>query len=263
VGSATTQALAATTAALNAASGVDLDTARELFAAARIVGDSPQLSGALADPAAAPAARSRVVSDVFGAAFGPTALSLLTTAVEQRWSSASQLLDGIEELAVRAAAISAPGVDVDGELFSAARLVAENPEIELALGSRLGDDTAKGALIRTLLRGRASEATILIVSSLVQQPRERRVRQLLSQAMDLVADQRGSIVATVVTAAPLNQTQSDRLSAVLTQRYGKKVGLNAVIDPSVVGGLRVQIADDVIDASVAARLSDLRQRLAG
>ena len=89
------------------------------------------------------------------------------------------------------------------------------------------------------------------------------MRQLLSQAMDLVADQRGSIVATVVTAAPLKPAQSERLSAVLTKRYGKKVGLNAVIDPTIVGGLRVQIADDVIDASVAARLTDLRQRLAG
>ncbi|MGZ8804357.1 MAG: F0F1 ATP synthase subunit delta [Microbacterium sp.] len=263
MGSATTQALAATTAALNAASAVDLDTARELFAAARIVGGSSQLSGALADPAAATAARSRVVADVFGATFGKTTLSLLTTAVEQRWSKASQLVDGIEELAVRAAAIASPGVDVDGELFSALRLVAENPEVELALGSRLGDDTAKGTLIETLLRARASEATILIVSSLVQQPRERRVRQLVSHAMDLVADQRGSIVATVVTATPLNAAQSERLSAVLTRRYGKKVGLNAVIDPTVVGGLRVQVADDVIDASVAARLSDLRQRLAG
>jgi F-type H+-transporting ATPase subunit delta len=263
VGSATTQALAATTAALNSASSVDLDTARELFAAARIVAGSPQLSGALADPAAEPAARSRVVADVFGGSFGRTAVFLLTTAVEQRWSSASQLIDGIEELAIRAAAISAPGVDVDGELFSAARLVADNPEIELALGSRLGDDSAKGALISSLLRGRASEATILIVSSLVQQPRERRVRELLSRAMDIVADQRGSIVATVITATPLNPSQSERLSSVLSRRYGKKVGLNAVIDRSVVGGLRVQIADDVIDASVAARLSDLRQRLAG
>ena len=263
MGSATTQALVATTTALNSAPSVDLDTARELFAAARVVAGSPQLSGALADPSAAPEARSQVVADVFGGALGTSALSLLTTAVRQRWSNASQLLDGIEELAVRAAAISAPGVDVDRELFSAARMIADNPEVELALGSRLGDDTAKGSLIETLLRGRASDATILIVSSLVQQPRERRVRQVLAQAMDLVADQRGSMVATVVTATPLNAAQSQRLSAVLSQRYGRTVGLNAVIDPSVVGGLRVQIADDVIDASVAARLSDLRQRLAG
>jgi F-type H+-transporting ATPase subunit delta len=81
--------------------------------------------------------------------------------------------------------------------------------------------------------------------------------------MDIVADQRGSIVATVITAAPLSASQSERLSSVLMRRYGKKVGLNAVIDPSVVGGLRVQVADDVIDASVAARLGELRQRLAG
>ena len=44
---------------------------------------------------------------------------------------------------------------------------------------------------------------------------------------------------------------------------GTSVSLNTVVDPTVVGGLRVQIADDVIDASVAARLADLRQRLAG
>ena len=36
-----------------------------------------------------------------------------------------------------------------------------------------------------------------------------------------------------------------------------------VIDPAVVGGLRVQIADDVIDGSISARLADLRQKLAG
>ena len=263
MGSASTQALAATTKALDAASGVDLETARELFAAARIVGDSPQLSGALADPAAAPAARTRVVSDVFGPTFGRTTVSILTTAVGQRWSNAEQLIDGIEELAVRAAAISAPGVDVEGELFRVSRTIAENPELELALGSRLGDESAKGSLIETLLRGRASAATTLIVSSLVQQPRERRVRELVSHAMDLVAGQRDSIVATVITARPLSAAQTERLSAVLTRRYGKRVGLNSVIDPSVVGGLRVQIADDVIDASVAARLTELRERLAG
>jgi len=263
VGSATTQALAATTSALNAAASVDLDTSRELFAASRIVGESPQLSGALADHAAAPAARQRVVTDVFGAAFSATTVALLSAAAAQRWSSARQLVDGIEELAVRAAAIASPDVDVDGELFRTTRLIADNPEVELALGSKLGDDSAKGALVETLLRGRVSDATVLIVSSLVQQPRERRVRQMLTEAMDLVADQRDSIVATVVTATELQPAQAERLSAVLTQRYGKKVALNPIIDPTIVGGLRVQIADDVIDASVAARLTDLRQRLAG
>lgn len=263
MGSATTQALAATTTALGAASGVDLGVARELFAAARAVGDSPQLSGALADSAAASAARRKVVTDVFGAALSSTSVSLLSTAVDQRWSSASDLVDGIEELAVRAAAAADASVDVEGELFAFSRTVAENPELELALGSRLGDASAKGALVDTLLKGRAGEATALIAASLVQRPRERRVRQLLTRATRLVADQRGAIVATVTAAAPLSAAQSERLGALLSQRYGGRVSLNTVVDRSVVGGVRVQIADDVIDASVSSRLADLRQRLAG
>lgn len=263
MGSATTQALSASTTALTAASGVDLDVARELFAAAGAVADSSQLSGALADSAAPPTARRRVVSDVFGSAFSSTTVSLLTVVVDERWSSASDLVEGIEELAVRAAAIADPTVDVGEELFRFSRVVTANPELELALGSRLGDSRAKGALVQTLLGGRASAATTLIVSSLAEQSRERRVRELLARASRLVADQRGRTVATVVTAVPLGAAQSERLTAVLSKRYGGAVSINAVVDPGVLGGLRVQIADDVIDASVAARLADLRQRLAG
>lgn len=263
MGSATTQAIAATTAVLDGAAGVDLAVAGELFAAARAVGDAPQLAGALADSAAAAEARAKVVADVFGKALKPTTVSLLTTIVEQRWSSSSDLIEAIDELAVRAAARAGASDDVEGELFQFSRMVAANSELELALGSRLGDAAAKGDLVRSLLAGRASEATTLIASSLVQQSRERRVRQLLDKAMDLVADQRGRTVATVYSAVPLSGAQAERLAAALTKRYGTEVSLNTVVDPTVVGGVRVQIADDVIDASVAARLADLRQRLAG
>ncbi|GAA2004907.1 F0F1 ATP synthase subunit delta [Microbacterium ulmi] len=262
MGSATTQALEATEAALRAAKGVDLSVARELFAAAQTVGDSSQLSGALADSAAPRTARTAVVAAVFGS-FRPVTVALLTTVVEQRWSNADELVTGIEELAVRGASIAGGAADVEGELFRFSRTIADNPELELALGSRLGDTAAKGALIETLLKGRASDATTLIVASLVQQPRERRVRQILARAMGIVADQRGRTVASVVSAAPLSAAQLDRLATALSARYGAAVSLNTQVDPTVVGGLRVQIGDDVIDASVATRLHDLRQRLAG
>jgi F-type H+-transporting ATPase subunit delta len=117
--------------------------------------------------------------------------------------------------------------------------------------------------MQTLLGGRTSEATTLVVSSLVQQPRGRRVRGLLSRAIRLVAEQRGRTVATVTTAAPLTDAQAQRLSTALSRTYGGQVTINPVVDPSVVGGVRVQIADDVIDGSIASRLADVRQKLAG
>ncbi len=263
MGSATTQALAASIETLAAAKGVTLDTARELLAAARAVSGSSQLSGALADPSAPAAARQNVVAAVFGG-FSADAQSVLKTVVAERWSNAGELVDGVEELAIRAAAIAEPGADIEGELFSFSRVIAANPELELALGSRLGGEDAKGALVERLLaEGSTSAASTLIITSLVRQPRERRVRRLLNRAMSIVSSQRGRVVATVHTAAPLTDAQRARLSDSLSRRYDGQVSLNVVIDPAVVGGLRVQIADDVIDGSISARLADLRQKLAG
>lgn len=261
MGSATTQALATSVAALGAAT-VDLDTARELFAAARAVAGSTALSGALADPAAAPEARGALVARVFGT-LSPVTQSLLSTAAAQRWSSQDELVDGIEELAIRAAAKAEQGVDLEGELFRVSRIVAENPELELALGRRLGDGSAKGTLMQTLLGGRTSETTTLVVSSLVQEPRGRRVRAILARAIRIVAAQRGRTVATVTTAAPLTAGQAERLATALSRSYGGEVTISTVVDPSLVGGVRVQIADDVIDGSISARLADVRQKLAG
>ncbi|AUG30282.1 MULTISPECIES: F0F1 ATP synthase subunit delta [Microbacterium] len=262
MGSATTQALATTTAELTAAGVGDLTVARELFAAAREIADSAQLSGALSAWGAPAEVRAQVARAVF-AGYGPVAVRLLTSAVSQRWSSTRDLISGIEELAIRAAAIGAPGTDVEGELFQVARLVAANPELELALGSRRGDASAKGALIEKLLGGRAGEATALIASQLVQQPRERRVRFLLNRALQLVADQRGKKVATVRVAGALDAAQQDRLAAALSARYDADVTVNVVVDPEVLGGMRVEIGDDVIDGTVSSRINDLRQRLAG
>jgi len=262
MGSATTQALAASNAALDAASGVDLGVAGELFAAGRALADTPALSGALADWGASADARAKVVAGVF-ASLQSTTRELLAAIASQRWSSADDLVDAVEEIAIRSAAASDANADVEGELFQFGRVVAGDPQLELALGSRLGDASEKGRLVEALLSSRASAAATLIASSVVQRPRERRVRELLARAERIVAAARGRKVARVTSAVPLSTAQTERLTKLLSVKYDSEVSVNTVIDPHVVGGVRVQIADDVIDASVSTRLNDLRQRLAG
>lgn len=262
MGSATTQALRASIATLEATDGVDLDVSRELFEAARVLSRSPQLSGALTTAAAPAQARQNLVAELF-AQTRPATVAILSSVAGQRWSRADDMFEGIEELAVRAAAISAPDDDVAAELFEVSRVVAANPQLELALGSRLGDAAVKGELVESLLSSRAGEATTLIVSSLVQQLRARRVRGLLSWAENVVASQRGRRVATVQTAVPLSAQQHARVQSMLRARYDVDVALNVVVDPAVIGGLRIEIGDEVIDATVSSRLHDLRQRVAG
>jgi F-type H+-transporting ATPase subunit delta len=265
MGSATRQALASARAALTAQGGTaDLATGETLLAAARIVGSSSQLLTALSDNGAEADIKRALVKNVFGSAVTPSALALLGDVAAARWSDADDVLAGIEDLGIRVVAASAPeGVSVDDELFSFGRTVSQSAELELALSSKLGSNEAKAELLQTLLAGKSSPQALVILSHLVQQPRGRRIGELVRDAASVVADEAGYAVATVTSAAPITAAQADRLAASLTASYGHNLRINQVVDPSILGGLRVQVGDDVIDGSVAKRLGDVRLQLAG
>ena len=67
----------------------------------------------------------------------------------------------------------------------------------------------------------------------------------------------------LTSAAPIATEQLTRLQNGVAKSYGRDVKLNLVIDPTIIGGLRVQLGDDVIDGTVSRKLSDLRLQLAG
>jgi F-type H+-transporting ATPase subunit delta len=265
MGSATREALGSARAALAGLSSRDvtLQLAEELFAANRVIGDSSQLRALLSDPSGAPEVKRAAIAAVFGSAVHATTQELLSVTTSNRWSNADDLLDGIEELAYRAAAESAGvKVSIDSELFAFGAAVSSNSELELAVGSKLDDSGAKVALVERLLASKVTPQTLAIARHLVQVPRGRRIGAALQHAASIVADQAGMSVATVTSAAPIAAAQLARLQKGLAASYGRELRINEVIDPSIIGGLRVQVGDDVIDGSVASRLGELRLLLA-
>ncbi|MEI5582698.1 MULTISPECIES: F0F1 ATP synthase subunit delta [unclassified Agromyces] len=263
MGSATRGALAGTRAQLADVGRAELPVASDLLAASRVIGATPHLRTALTDNEAGVAEKRALIERVFGGKVSPTAVTLLVNASSQRWSSGADFLSGLEELGLRVAADAAGDTDVDAELYSFQRLVARDAQLELALGSKLGSTDAKVALVDRLLGPAASPATTLIVRHLVQSPRGRRIGEMLRNVAGVVADQRGFDVATVTSAVPLTDDQLARLERTLGAQAGRRIRFDSVVDPTVVGGVRVQVGDDVIDGSVASRLNDLRQKLAG
>ena len=67
-------------------------------------------------------------------------------------------------------------------------------------------------------------------------------------------------MATVRVARPLAAADEQRLTDVLSRQYDTTVHLNVVVDPDVLGGIRVEIGDEVIDGTIASRLDDARRR---
>lgn len=265
MGSATRQATAASQALLKSLGAkVSVATAEQLFAAGRALAQSAQLQSTLADPAISPAEKAKLISGVFGKKLSADANKLLAGLVAQRWSSQNDLLAGIEDVALRAAAISGgASASIEGEIFTFERAVASDAELELALGSKLGDPAAKGALAAKLLGKKASPQTVVIITSLVQAPRGRRIGALMAHAAAVVADQAGSSVANVSSAQPLAASTVKELSTTLAKQYGRKVYINAQVDESLIGGVRVQVGADVIDGSISARLTQLKLELVG
>jgi F-type H+-transporting ATPase subunit delta len=242
---------------------VSLKAGEQLLDASLVVAGSPQLRSALADDTAESANKLGIVDSVFGA-YAPVAKAVLEALVVERWSSASDLVAGIEELGIRAVAESASkSVSIDSELFTFATAVSSNADLELALGSKLGSTAGRVSLVTSLLGGKASEQTVSIVSALIAQPRGRRIGELLRYGATVVAEQAGVAIATVTVASALSKAQLGRLETALATQYDKQIRINEVVDERILGGMRVQIGDEVIDGTISNRISDLRLQLAG
>ena len=262
MGSATREALAAGAAVLDKQTTVSLAAGEQLLAASLVVAGSPQLRSALADDTAEASDKKGIVDAVFGA-YAPVAKTVLEALVSSRWSSGRDLVAGIEELGIRAVAASAPKtVSIDSELFAFAAAVSSNSDLELALGSKLGAVEGRVSLVEDILGAKASKQTVAIAAALIAQPRGRRVGELIRYGATVVADQAGVAIATVTVASPLGKVQLTRLEKALTAQYDKEIRINEVVDPQVLGGMRVQVGDEVIDGTISNRISDLRLQLA-
>jgi len=93
--------------------------------------------------------------------------------------------------------------------------------------------------------------------------RHRSVGVALAEYQRIAAEHRSRVVAIVRSAVALTDAEKERLADVLGRQAGREVHLNVVIDPEVVGGVRVELGDEVIDGTVVGRLEDARRRMAG
>jgi len=237
---------------------------QELFGVAAILRDDAALRRALTDNSVEGESKAGLATAVFGSAVSDATAAVVADAATRRWTSSADLADVLERLAVIATVLSAGanGTAVGDELFAIRRMIDANPDLRGALSDQTRSPADRSGLLTGLLGDQVQAATGTLVSQAVTRGRG-TVDSALQEFLDVTAEALQERVATVYTARELSSDELGRLSAALSDQYDTTVQLHVVIDPSLIGGLRVEIADDVIDGTVVSRLDDARRRIAG
>ena len=271
LGGSSRQSLVAARTALDAAvKGASAASASELsshlFAVADLFADNTSLRHAITDPARDKAAKAVLVQELFAKSTGALAVSIISELAGLRWSATKDLVYATEQLAIEAEA-SAANINneldrVEEELFETSRLVADTFDLRKALVSA-GSNEAKAALIAEVLGKSASKSTIKLASALVVSLRGRSIEAAFADYLFGLANRRNRLIAVVRTATALTEAQTKRLATVLEQKVGQPIRINVQIDPTILGGVSIKFADELVDGSVVNRLAKAGRALVG
>ena len=152
-------------------------------------------------------------------------------------------------------------VDEWGRRVAAIRQLLSDPEIASVLTNPTIATEQRFALISDAPHVLDPEATNL-AKLLIESNRVRDVTEVEVEFQRLADEAAGRVRATVTTAVELTPKDRDRVADELSKRLGKEIRMHLVVDPRILGGLKLQYGDRLVDASVSTRLQQLRRRLA-
>jgi F-type H+-transporting ATPase subunit delta len=237
----------------------------DLFSVLHLLDREHGLRRALADPSRPADEKGAIAVDLLHGKISEAAEALVAAAVRAHWASSADMTDALEQLAVEAFAFAAEERgqldDLEDDLFRFGRVVATQPELRAALSESVVSAEHKQELVDALLGGKVSPVALRLISEMSLHPRGRSLVTSLDMCTRIAAERRRRLIAVVRTPTAPTAQQRQRLAQVLAGIYGHEVYINVVIDPTVVGGMTIQVGDELIDGSVATRLGSLRRKL--
>jgi F-type H+-transporting ATPase subunit delta len=237
-----------------------------LFSTADVLRETAALRRAATDPTVPGQAKAALARELFGDHLEPAGTEVVATAFARRWAAAHDLADALAHVAVvslvRAADQDGDGDQLEEDLFGFSRILGEHPELRDTLSDPGRSVSDKQDLVLSILEGKVTPCALELCRRTVTTT-HLTVTSALEDFIEIASTTRGRLVARVWSARPLSEAHGEQMAAGLGRLYGRQVHLNVIIEPEVLGGVRIEIGDDVIDGTVAGRLDDARRLLVG
>lgn len=142
--------------------------------------------------------------------------------------------------------------------------IAGSKDLQSALNSPVLSVAAVSNVMTAVLKGiKADPITKNAILLMVQKRRAAAIIDLAPAYMALVAKSKGEVTAYITAATPLTAAQEKELGTMLASKLKLVVRPVISIDPSLIGGLTVQVGSQLIDSSIKTKLSSLQLSLKG
>jgi F-type H+-transporting ATPase subunit delta len=149
------------------------------------------------------------------------------------------------------------------DLHELKKVFQDNEELGQLLESPKLSATKKKELLTDIFKG-ANPLILNTLSVLVDRKRIDEVIHLVNEFNAYANDAAGVAEAKVYSTRPLTADESQSISTAFAQKVGKQsLRIENIIDPSLIGGIRLQIGNTIYDSSVSAKLERLRRDLIG
>lgn len=114
-------------------------------------------------------------------------------------------------------------------------------------------------MVADMFKGKVSDITLNLMLTLAGNARLAEASKISDTYSQLMKAKRGEVEATIISAEPLTKAQMDTVAAAMKSQVGKdkKVVLSAEVDPTIIGGLQVQIGDQFLDLSVGSKIDSI------
>ncbi|MHA1154190.1 MAG: ATP synthase F1 subunit delta [Alphaproteobacteria bacterium] len=141
------------------------------------------------------------------------------------------------------------------------RIYADNPDLESFLEGPQVADQEKSKLLESIFGSRIEPVLLHFFQMLLDKGRIESLADIQVAFQRLVEVEQGSVRADVVTAIALSEDLETDLTTKLASITGKDIILLKHVDPSVIGGVRVCMGDQVIDGTIRTNLTKMRAQL--
>ena len=238
----------------------------ELFTITKVLDDSIQLERALTDPSRPVADKVAVLKELLGDNAHPMTMEIMTDLVSRRWSRARDIANAVEDFGVDAMMYYADATDatlqVSIELSELHSALLNLPVVRAKLYDYQATSEARVKLFREVFSGKTlNKVTMRLAEHATCKLRRRRYLETIQWLINKFSRHMGESMVTVTTATPLKKEQIKRLVEVYSAKVGRQVHINSVVDPTVLGGMRIQVGDEVTDNTVVAQLQNLHRKV--